>query len=265
MCPTTWSTRRRSTRRCAPSSSTGWYVLACCALYLWAGAGASACAGSLSAQPDRRLTTLPPRLAPLLAEHHAQVDRMRRCALIAHDRRNKGRKEAAPCRALYDYQREGGCQSASVCTECWAHEFTDSLTSEIIDAKTGNLKPMAETLGIRHALSVKECGIFRLKNSQYVLKWMPHVCYMSHPGEATWNPEWTNNRNAARPPRSDPRGADPRRADPRGADPRGSDPRRHNGTENARNWRGADQRGGAPAAPIGRPPTNRFAGLESAW
>jgi hypothetical protein len=120
-----------------------------------------------------------------------------------------------------------------------------------VDEKTGAFKPMAETLHIRQAMTDKECGIFRLKTGRFVLKWMPHVCYMSHPGEATWNPEWTQNRNAARPPRGDPRG---------GAHHR--EPQR-NGHELLRNWRS-----GVPAAPpsIGRPPsTNRFSHLEADW
>ena len=187
------------------------------------------------------------RLKPLIAEHHAQVDRMRRCRQIANEKRNKGRKELAPCRSLYDYQREGGCQSLSVCTECWAHEFTDSLTSEIVDEKTGRFKDMADRLGIRHAMNEKECGIFRVKG-KYVLKWMPHVCYMSHPGEATWNPEWTQNRNAARPPRSDPRTP------------------QQNGRDLLRNWRGSEpQPQPQPQPPIHKQSNNRFANLESGW
>ncbi len=188
------------------------------------------------------------RLVPLLKEHHAQVDRMRRCRMVANERKNKGRKEAAPCRSLYDYQREGGCQSLSVCTECWAHEFTDALSAEIVDEKTGAFKPMADTLLIREAMTAKECGIFR-QNGRFVLKWMPHVCYMSHPGEATWNPEWTKNRNAARPPRGAP--AAPR-ADPRSSGVAVFD------------WRASAVPATAPS--IGRPPTNRFAHLDnSAW
>lgn len=177
------------------------------------------------------------RLVPLLAEHHAQVDRMRRCRITAKERKNQGRKEAAPCRSLYDYQREGGCQSLSVCTECWAHEFTDALSAEIVDEKSGSLKPMAEKLYIRESLKEKECGIFRLADGRFVLKWLPHVCYMSHPGEATWNPEWTQNRNAARPSRG--------------------------AAVAPRNWRAL----ATPAAPpsIGRPSTNRFSHLEADW
>ena len=194
------------------------------------------------------------RLAPLLAEHHAQVDRMRRCRATANEKKNKGRKEAAPCRSLYDYQREGGCQSLSVCTECWAHEFTDALSSEIVDEKTGRFLPMADTLHIRQAMTDKECGIFRT-NGKYVLKWMPHVCYMSHPGEATWNPKWKDNRLADRETR-------PPRADPRGSDPRGSDPR---GNGISRDWRASVALAAAPPT-VSRPPTNRFANLDNtAW
>ncbi len=192
------------------------------------------------------------RLAPLLAEHHAQVDRMRRCRIVAKEKKNQGRKEAAPCRSLYDYQREGGCQTLHVSTECWAHEFTDSLSSELVDEKTGQFKEMADALHIRQAMTDKECGIFRVKG-KFVLKWMPHVCYMSHPGEATWNPEWTQNRNAARPPRSDPRG--------------GGAPQRapvHNGKELLRNWRGAVPTQ-APAPPAPKSSNNRFAHLDSSW
>ena len=174
------------------------------------------------------------RLAPLLKEHHAQVDRMRRCRMTAHEKRNKGRKDAAPCRSLYDFQREGGCQTLHVSTECWAHEFTDALSAEIVDVKSGALKPMAESLYIRDALAAKECGIFRLTDGRFVLKWLPHVCYMSHPGEATWSPEWMKNRNAGR-------GGGARAAP---AAPR--------------NWR-------VPAAPAPtKPPTNRFASLHEA-
>ena len=203
------------------------------------------------------------RLKPLIAEHHAQVDRMRRCRQIANEKRNKGRKETAPCRSLYDYQREGGCQSLSVCTECWAHEFTDSLTTEIVDEKTGRFKDMADRLGIRHAMNEKECGIFRVKG-MYVLKWMPHVCYMSHPGEATWNPEWTQNRKAGVVSRGPPRGADPRGADPRGSNQHGADQRR-NGNELLRNWRGSNQQQPQPQPHINKPTNNRFANLESGW
>ncbi len=199
------------------------------------------------------------RLAPLLAEHHAQVDRMRRCRIIAKEKKNQGRKEAAPCRSLYDYQREGGCQSLSVCTECWAHEFTDSLTSEIVDEQTGQFKPMADKLYIRQAMTDKECGVFRV-NGKFVLKWMPHVCYMSHPGEATWNPEWKTNRLAgrdSRPRRDDgPRG--PRRDDTQ------SHGRHHDGKELLHNWRG-DKSTTTPTQPVSHPPTNRFANLDSSW
>ena len=197
------------------------------------------------------------RLKPLLAEHHAQVDRMRRCRQIANEKRNKGRKEAAPCRSLYDYQREGGCQSLHVSTECWAHEFTDSLSSEIVDEKTGRFLPMADKLGIRHAMTDKECGIFR-KDGKYVLKWMPHVCYMSHPGEATWNPEWTKNRNANRETRQPPR------VDPRGSDPRGSDPRGPAPFREFRSLGSGPPRRDAPL-PVQKPSNNRFANLDSSW
>lgn len=197
-------------------------------------------------------------LKPLIAEHHAQVDRMRRCRQIAGEKRNKGRKEAAPCRSLYDYQREGGCQTLHISTECWAHEFTDSLSCEIIDEKTGQPKMMADKLGIRNALTAKECGIFRLKDGRHVLKWMPHVCYMSHPGDVTWIPEWNQNRNAGR----DSRGP---RSDTRSSNQHGSDTRR-NGPDILRNWRGADPRGSNQQGP---PPSqlsnNRFANLDSAW
>ena len=215
------------------------------------------------------------RLKPLLAEHHAQVDRMRRCRQIANEKRNKGRKEVAPCRSLYDYQREGGCQSLSICTECWAHEFTDSLSSEIVDEKTGRFKEMAEKLGIRHAMNDKECGIFRLKDGKYVLKWMPHVCYMSHPGESTWNPEWTQNRKAG----VVSRGSNHSGPNQHGPNPRESNPR-NNGNELIRNWRGSNQNGSnqngsnhrgsnqqqaQPHQQTNKPSNNRFANLESAW
>lgn len=191
------------------------------------------------------------RLKPLLAEHHAQVDRMRRCRQTANEKRNKGRKEAAPCRSLYDFQREGGCQTLHISTECWAHEFTDSLSSEIVDEKTGRFLPMAEKLGIRQAMNEKECGIFR-KESRYVLKWMPHVCYMSHPGEPTWNPEWTKNRNVARPPRTDPR--------------LGSPGNWRNTNQNSSSYRNFIQSTTLPSPQTtNQHSNNRFANLDTTW
>lgn len=194
------------------------------------------------------------RLAPLLAEHHAQVDRMRRCRATANEKKNKGRKEVAPCRSLYDYQRDGGCQTLHISTECWAHEFTDALTAEIVDEKTGRFLPMADQLHIRQAMTDKECGIFR-KDGKYVLKWMPHVCYMSHPGEPTWNPKWKDNRLADREVR-------PSRADPRGGG--GATVPRRDDTS-VRNWRGGAV--AVPSQPLPSPKSsnNRFAHLDSSW
>jgi hypothetical protein len=148
------------------------------------------------------------RLEPMIVLHHDQQR-----AMIARSRnaRNKDRvgfKDARPCRALYDFSREAGCcQTAHVSTECWAHEFTDALSSEFLD-KRGALTPMAVEYGIPRALKDGSARIKRNQDGVLAVVWTPHTCWMTHPDEPAWNPVWTANRNAqpAAPPPPPSRG-----------------------------------------------------------
>lgn len=136
------------------------------------------------------------RLDPMIELHHAQQN-----AMIARSRnsRNKDRvgfKDARPCRALYDYSREMGCcQTRHISTECWAHEFTDALTTEFLDSR-GRLTKMAEEYGIPRAIQNRSAVIRRGNGGVYRLVWTPHTCWMTHPGEQGWNPVWEADRNA---------------------------------------------------------------------
>ena len=148
------------------------------------------------------------RLEPMIELHHNQQRAMVARSRNARTKDRVGFKDARPCRALYDFSREAGCcQTAHVSTECWAHEFTDGLSSEFLDAR-GNLTPMAVEYGIPRAL---KDGLARIKRNQegvLAIVWTPHTCWMTHPDEPGWNPVWTANRNAqpAAPPPPPSRG-----------------------------------------------------------
>jgi hypothetical protein len=167
---------------------------------------------------DAAAETVEQRLARLAAEEAAAAEKARldpmielhenqQRAMVARSRnaRNKDRvgfKDARPCRALYDFSREAGCcQTRHVSTECWAHEFTDALSSEFLDKK-GALTPMAVEYGIPRALKSGEARIKRNQDGIMAVVWTPHTCWMTHPDEPGWNPVWVADRNAqpAAPP-----------------------------------------------------------------
>jgi hypothetical protein len=155
------------------------------------------------------------RLEPMIDEHH-----MQQRAMIARSRnaRNKDRvgfKDARPCRALYDFNREAGCcQTRHLSTECWAHEFTDALSSEFLDKK-GQLTPMAVEYAIPRALKDGSARIKRNQDGILAVVWTPHTCWMTHPDEPAWNPVWASDRTAqpAAPPQQH-RGPPPPRGHP---------------------------------------------------
>jgi hypothetical protein len=134
------------------------------------------------------------RLAPMEALHRQQMERMKTCRQTALYKSNTGKKVAAPCRGLYDYQREAGCTSLCCVTECWAHEFTDALSPELVAAATGRFSARAESMGIPAAVKKGEAVVVRDRAMGYLLRWTPHTCWMSHPGDATWCAEWQQNR-----------------------------------------------------------------------
>jgi hypothetical protein len=135
------------------------------------------------------------RLEPLIALHHQQQSAMINRARNARNKDRVGFKDARPCRSLYDYDREHGCKTQCVSTECWAHEFTDALSSEFLNAK-GQLTKMAEDYGIPRALKNGDARIGKNQCGVLAVIWTPHGCWMTHPGEAAWNPKWVLNRNA---------------------------------------------------------------------
>ncbi len=142
------------------------------------------------------------RLEPMIEEHHMQQRAMVARSRNARTKDRVGFKDARPCRALYDFNREAGCcQTAHVSTECWAHEFTDALSGEFLD-KRGQLTPMANEYGIPRALKDGSARIKRNQHGVMAVVWTPHTCWMTHPDEPAWNPVWTANRNAqpAAPP-----------------------------------------------------------------
>jgi hypothetical protein len=142
------------------------------------------------------------RLEPMIEEHHMQQRAMIARSRNARTKDRVGFKDARPCRALYDFNREAGCcQTRHVTTECWAHEFTDALNSEFLD-KRGQLTPMAVEYGIPRALKDGSARIKRNQDGILAVVWAPHTCWMTHPDEPGWNPIWTSDRNAqpAAPP-----------------------------------------------------------------
>jgi hypothetical protein len=81
---------------------------------------------------------------------------------------NKGKKEMAPCKYLYDPKGDrstGGARPTTlhITTECWSHSYTDPATGERIEK---------------------------------------HACWFLHPGEDGWCKEWETNRlfRPAEPP-----------------------------------------------------------------
>ena len=142
------------------------------------------------------------RLEPMIEEHHMQQRAMIARSRNARTKDRVGFKDARPCRALYDFNREAGCcQTAHLSTECWAHEFTDALNSEFLNGK-GQLTPMAVEYGIPRALKDGSARIKRNQHGVMAVVWTPHTCWMTHPDEPAWNPVWAANRNAqpAAPP-----------------------------------------------------------------
>jgi hypothetical protein len=134
------------------------------------------------------------RLAPMLALHNAQMDVMHRHSIESRYKGNVGRKDCAPCRDLYSWQRDRKCCGTNhISSECWSHEFTDGLTSEFVRESDGALLPLAAEHNIRKALTDKKACIVR-KNGKFVLMWTPHICWMLHPGEQGWLNEWETNR-----------------------------------------------------------------------
>ena len=142
------------------------------------------------------------RLEPMIELHHNQQRAMVARSRNARTKDRVGFKDARPCRALYDFSREAGCcQTRHLSTECWAHEFTDGLSSEFLDGR-GNLTPMAVEYGIPRALKDGSARIKRNQEGVLAIVWTPHTCWMTHPDEPGWNPVWNADRNAqpAAPP-----------------------------------------------------------------
>jgi len=136
------------------------------------------------------------RLEPMIVLHH---DQQRAMVARSRNARNKDRvgfKDVRPCRALYDFNREAGCcQTRHLSTECWAHEFTDGLSTEFLDKK-GNLTSMANEYGIPRALKDGSARIKRNQDGILAVVWTPHTCWMTHPDEPAWNPVWASDRTA---------------------------------------------------------------------
>lgn len=135
------------------------------------------------------------RLEPMIALHHQQQGAMINRARNARNKDRVGFKDARPCRSLYDYDRDHGCKTHHMSTECWAHEFSDALSSEFLNAK-GQLTQMAIDYAIPRALQNGEARIGKNQDGVMAVIWTPHGCWMTHPGEAAWNPKWVLNRNA---------------------------------------------------------------------
>ncbi len=153
------------------------------------------------------------RLEPMIALHHQQQSAMVNRARNARNKDRVGFKDPRPCRSLYDYDRVGGCKTRCVSTECWAHEFTDALTTEFLDAK-GKLTPMAIEYGIPRAIKNGDARIGFNQMHELSIIWSPHGCWMTHPGEPGWNPKWLLNRNAEPLPPPPPQRHAPARSTP---------------------------------------------------
>jgi hypothetical protein len=134
------------------------------------------------------------RLEPMIALHHQQQGAMINRARNARNKDRVGFKDARPCRSLYDYDRERGCKTNHISTECWAHEFTDALSSEFLNAK-GQLTQMALDYGIPRALKDGSARVGNNQSGVLAVIWHPHGCWMTHPGEPGWNPKWVLNKN----------------------------------------------------------------------
>jgi hypothetical protein len=135
------------------------------------------------------------RLEPMIDLHHQQQGAMVNRARNARNKDRVGFKDPRPCRSLYDYDREHGCKTCHVSTECWAYEFTDALSTEFLNTK-GQLTPMAIDYGIPRALKNGDARIGKNQEGVLAIIWTPHGCWMTHPGEPGWNPKWVLNRTA---------------------------------------------------------------------
>ena len=135
------------------------------------------------------------RLEPMITLHHQQQGAMINRARNARNKDRVGFKDARPCRSLYDYDRDRGCKTHHISTECWAHEFSDALTTEFLNAK-GQLTAMAIEYGIPRAIKNGDARVGKNQSGSMAVIWSAHGCWMTHPGEPGWNPKWVLNRSA---------------------------------------------------------------------
>jgi hypothetical protein len=102
----------------------------------------------------------------------------------------KKEKVYDPCQNLYDGSYN---KTKYVSSECYGHEFTDVMTTKLVDEKTGNLLPLGYSEGLDTAIQEGFAKIQK-KSDKYILVYTPHVCNKAHPGEDVWASRWfTNN------------------------------------------------------------------------
>lgn len=95
-------------------------------------------------------------------------------------------KEYTPCKNLYGYN----AKSKYVCSECYGHEFTDCMTKELVDERSGDLLPRAYKESLDLAIQEGYVQICKNTSNKYVLQYRPRICNKFHPGEKGWDARW---------------------------------------------------------------------------
>lgn len=88
-----------------------------------------------------------------------------------------------PCQHLYN-------KTNYVSSECHGHIFTDCMTHELVNPKTGKLLKRAYKESLDTAIQEGYAQVAKVANGDYVLQYMPRACNRMHPGEAGWESKW---------------------------------------------------------------------------
>jgi hypothetical protein len=151
---------------------------------------------------ERKAAEEAARLQPLieLRSHMMRVSQQR--AVKARCKGNVGLKKDCPCKELYSPMKSAKNDNTPttlhVSSECWAHEFTDPLSEEFVDAKTGRMKPFADGFRINVLKAEGKVDVRQVTMSDgtkvFKVIHLVHVCWNQHPDEKNWKDEWKANR-----------------------------------------------------------------------
>jgi hypothetical protein len=148
------------------------------------------------------------RLAPLFALRKQMMDGAKKKQMQRNLKGNDKKRVLKPCFQLYSpevshktketalgtHRHVSEPTTLGISSECWAHEFTDPLTYEFVDAKTGKVLPMGDDYRTNQLIAEGKVYIKRNGMGEFVLIHKVHCCWNLHPGDSEWKPVWFTNR-----------------------------------------------------------------------